>query len=84
MDAIVYKRVVDVRPESIEGAIIRFPGLESTITDVYVRLTRLDSTMMTGIVRPTKPFVELLGERSFFCYCQGIYRAGLSSYPDGC
>lgn len=65
-DAILFRWVVDVGPGSIEGAIIRFPGLESTITDVYVRLTRLDSTMMTAIVRPTKPFVELRGERSWY------------------
>ncbi|WP_136808242.1 HupE/UreJ family protein [Desulfosediminicola flagellatus] len=66
VDAIVFKRVVDVGPESIEGAKLRFPGLESTITDVYVRLTRLDTTMMTAVVRPTTPFVELRGERTWF------------------
>lgn len=64
-DSIVFRWVVDVGQESIEGAVIRFPGLESTITDVYVRLTRLDSTMMTAVVRSTKPFVELRGERSW-------------------
>jgi len=65
-DAIVFHWVVDVGPESIEGSVIRFPGLESTITDVYVRLSRLDSTMMTAIVRPTQPLVELRGERSWY------------------
>jgi len=65
-DAIVFHWVVDVGPESIEGSVIRFPGLESTITDVYVRLSRLDSTMMTAIVRPTQPRVELRGERSWY------------------
>ncbi|MBW1786042.1 MAG: HupE/UreJ family protein [Deltaproteobacteria bacterium] len=64
-DSIIFHRVVEVSPKSIEGAIVRFPGLESTITDVYVRLTRLDSTMMTAVVRPTRPFVELRGERSW-------------------
>lgn len=64
VDSTVFHRIVDVGQESIEGSIIRFPGLESTITDVYVRLTRLDTTMMTAVVRPTMPFVELRGERS--------------------
>ncbi len=64
-NSIIFRWVVDVGPESIEGEVLRFPGLESTITDVYVRLTRLDSTMMTAVVRPTKPFVELRGERSW-------------------
>ncbi|MFC1657168.1 HupE/UreJ family protein [Candidatus Moduliflexota bacterium] len=65
-DSILFRRVVDVGPGSIEGTVLRFPGLESTITDVYVRLTRLDSTMMTAVVRPTRPFVELRGERSWY------------------
>ncbi len=65
-DSIIFRWVVDLGTKSIEGAIIRFPGLESTITDVYVRLTRLDSTMMTAVVRPTRPFVELRGERSWY------------------
>ena len=65
-DSIVFHWVVDVGPGSIEGTVLRFLGLESTITDVYVRLTRLDSTMMTAVVRPTKPFVELRGERSWY------------------
>ena len=63
VDAIVYHWVVETGRKSIEGDVIGFPGLESTITDVYVRLTRLDSTMMTAVVRPTRPFVELRGER---------------------
>lgn len=64
-DSIIFRWVVEVGVKSIEGSVIRFPGLESTITDVYVRLTRLDSTMMTAVVRPTMPFVELRGERSW-------------------
>lgn len=65
VDSTIFRWVVEVESKSIEGAIIRFPGLESTITDVYVRLNRLDSTTMTSVVRPTKPFTELRGERSW-------------------
>ena len=65
IDSVIFHWVVDAGQENIEGAVIRFPGLESTITDVYVRLTRLDSTMMTAVVRPTRPIVELRGERSW-------------------
>ena len=64
-DSIVFHRVIAAGKKSIEGEIVRFPGLESTITDVFVRLTRLDGTMMTAVVRPTKPYVELRGERSW-------------------
>jgi hydrogenase/urease accessory protein HupE len=65
-DSIVFHRVVEVGQKNIEGAVIRFPGLEATITDVFVRLTRLDSTTTVAVVRPTKPFVELHGERSWY------------------
>jgi hydrogenase/urease accessory protein HupE len=64
-DSIVFQRVIKVGKKSIEGEIINFPGLEATITDVFVRLARLDGTMMTAVVRPTKPYVELRGERSW-------------------
>ncbi len=64
-DSIVFQRVIKAGKKSIEGDIVRFPGLEATITDVFVRLTRLDGTMMTAVVLPTRPYVELRGERSW-------------------
>lgn len=62
-DATLYHWLVDVGESGIEGSIIVFSGLESTVTDVYVRTKRQDSTVMTAIARPTKPFVTLRGER---------------------
>jgi hypothetical protein len=41
----------------------RFPGLEQTITDVFVRVTRLDGSEASQVVRPTKPQAVLRGER---------------------
>jgi hydrogenase/urease accessory protein HupE len=64
-DAIVFHRVIETGSKSIEGKIIRFPGLESTITDVFIRLTRLDDSVMSTVARPTKPWAELRGERSW-------------------
>jgi hydrogenase/urease accessory protein HupE len=63
VDAIVFHRVISTGGKSVEGMIIRFPGLEATITDVFVRLTRLDGTFMTTVARPTKNWAELRGER---------------------
>jgi hydrogenase/urease accessory protein HupE len=64
-DAIVFNRVISTNGQSIEGKIIRFPGLESTITDVFVRLKRLDDSVMSTVARPTKPWAELRGERAW-------------------
>src|SRR5512139_2879451 len=64
-DSQVFRRVVTVGSQGVDGSIIRFPGLENTITDVFVRLTRLDGTAMTAVVRPSRPYAQLRGERSW-------------------
>jgi hydrogenase/urease accessory protein HupE len=65
-DSQLFRRVVTVGKKGVEGSVVRFPGLQSTVTDVFVRLTRLDGTVMTAVVRPTKPYAELRGERSWY------------------
>jgi hydrogenase/urease accessory protein HupE len=64
-DSHVYRKVVVIGEKGVHGSIVSFPGLEGTITDVFVRLNRLDGTTMTAVVRPTKPYAELRGERSW-------------------
>ena len=65
-DSQVFRQVVTVGERGVEGRVVRFPGLENTITDVFVRLNRLDGTTMTAVVRPSKPQVELRGERPWY------------------
>jgi hypothetical protein len=65
-DSALHRRIVTVEGASINGSVIRFPGLEATITDVFVRISRLDGTKATLIVRPTRPFAELRGERPWY------------------
>lgn len=65
-DSQVFRRVVTVGSAGVEGSVLRFPGLENTITDVFVRLNRLDGTTMTAVVRPSKPFAQLRGERTWY------------------
>ncbi len=65
-DSALHRRVVDVPGESINGSIIRFPGLEETITDVFVRISRLDCSESTLVVRPPQPYTELRGERPWY------------------
>jgi hydrogenase/urease accessory protein HupE len=55
-----------VAGEDIDGSIIRFPGLETTVTDVFVRIKRLDGTALSLVVRPTAPFAQLRGERPWY------------------
>ncbi|MGD9392052.1 MAG: HupE/UreJ family protein, partial [Chromatiales bacterium] len=65
-DSALYTHIVDVAGGSINGDIIRFPGLEATITDVFVRVSRLDGSESSLVVRPTQPFAELRGERPWY------------------
>ena len=65
-DSALHRRIVMVGGETINGGIIRFPGLEATITDVFVRISRLDGTTATMVVRPTEPFAQLRGERPWY------------------
>lgn len=64
-DSQVFRSVVTVGQKGVEGSILRFPGLANTITDVFVRLNRLDGTTMTAVVRPSKPYAQLRGERAW-------------------
>jgi hydrogenase/urease accessory protein HupE len=65
-DSQVFRRVVTVGSQGVEGSVIRFPGLENTITDVFVRLNRLEGTTMTSVVRPSRPYAHLRGERMWY------------------
>ncbi len=65
-DSALFRRIVDVGGGSIDGSVIRFPGLEATITDVFVRVSRLDGSEASLVVRPTQPYAELRGERPWY------------------
>jgi len=65
-DSALHRRVVEVPGGSIDGSIIRFPGLEATITDVFLRVLRLDGTQSGQVVRPFQPLAELRGERPWY------------------
>jgi len=59
----LHRQLVRIAPATLDGSVIAFPGLDQTITDVFVRVTRLDGTESSQVVRPTKPQAVLRGER---------------------
>jgi hydrogenase/urease accessory protein HupE len=63
-DAALHRHVVDVSGGAVYGAVINFIGLESTITDVFVRFVWLDGSETTAIARPSQPWVEVIAQRS--------------------
>ncbi len=62
-DSLLERRAVDAGPEGLAGRRIQFPGLQLTITDVLVRVQRLDGSSSTEIVRPGQPWFELAPPR---------------------
>jgi hydrogenase/urease accessory protein HupE len=63
-DSILHRRLLLVPGGSIDGEVIRFPGLEATITDVFTRVTWLDGARVTALVRPEQPWLDISGQRS--------------------
>ena len=63
-DSALHRRVVSVPNGAIEGGVIRFTGLEATITDVFARFIWLDGSYTTAIARPSQPWVEIVTQRS--------------------
>ena len=63
-DSALHRHVVDVPGGVIDGAVIRFTGLESTITDVFARFIWLDGSETTAIARPSQPWLEVTAQRS--------------------
>jgi hypothetical protein len=60
----LHRHVVDVPGGVIDGAVIHFVGLESTITDVFARFVWLDGSETTTIARPSRPWIEVIAQRS--------------------
>jgi len=63
-DSALHRRVVNVPGGITDGEVIRFIGLEATITDVFVRFAWLDGSDTTAMARPGHPFVEVATQRS--------------------
>ena len=63
-DSALHRHVVDVPGGEINGALIHFVGLESTITDVFARFVWLDGTETTAIARPSQPWIQVIAQRN--------------------
>ncbi len=63
-DSALHRRLVEVPANTIDGAMIRFVGLEATITDVFARFKWLDGSETTAIARPSQPWIEIVAQRS--------------------
>lgn len=58
-DSLIERRAIDAGAGGLIGKRIEFAGLHATITDVLVRVSRLDGVQSTTLVRPTRPWIEI-------------------------
>jgi len=63
---ILFERTVSTGGKSIDGQVIRLAGLESTITNVFVKIKRADGSQVTTLLSPTQPSTVLRGDRTWY------------------
>ena len=64
--SLLERRRIDAGPNGLAGKRIEFPGLQLTITDVLVRMERLDGRTMQTIVRPSQPRFEIAASQAWW------------------
>jgi hydrogenase/urease accessory protein HupE len=63
-DSALHRQIISAPDSDLSGDVIRFVGLEATITDVFVRFIWLDGSETTALVRPGQPWLEIAGQRT--------------------
>jgi hydrogenase/urease accessory protein HupE len=63
-DSLIEHRDVEI-PGGLSGQRLKFVGLETTITDVLVRMSFLDGRQMTEIVHPSRPYLDVGSARGW-------------------
>ena len=60
-DSLIERRIIDAGPTGLVGQRIEFIGLQASITDVLVRVSRLDGSLTTTLVHPAQPWIDIAG-----------------------
>ncbi len=76
-DSRLERRWIDAGPAGLEGKRIDFLGLQLTITDVLVRIERLDGAHSTEIVRPSRPYLEIPAPRGALATASAFLLQGI-------
>jgi hydrogenase/urease accessory protein HupE len=58
-DSLIERRIITAGPAGRVGQRIEFIGLQASITDVLVRVSRLDGSLTTTLVHPAQPWIDI-------------------------
>lgn len=75
-DSVVEQRVIEVS-NGLTGKRIVFHGLETTITDVLVRVQQLDGTHTITLIHPSQPWLEIRASRGLLAIAGAYLRHGV-------
>lgn len=79
-DSVLERRAITTADEGrpgLAGRRITFLGLQGTITDVLVRVSLLDGSRSTTLVRPSQPWVEIIGSRGLLAVMRAYFAHGV-------
>ncbi|PXX54684.1 HupE / UreJ protein [Pseudomonas sp. LAMO17WK12:I10] len=65
-DSLIERRVIDTGPAGLVGQRIEFIGLQASISDVLMRVSLLDGTLTTTLVKPAQPWIEITATSGAF------------------
>lgn len=82
-DSALHRHVVSIPNGEINGNVIHFIGLESTITDIFARFIWLDGTQTTAMARPSQPWIEIEAQRSGWQVAQDYTILGFEHILEG-
>lgn len=82
-DSLIERRGIDFGPAGPVGQRIEFVGLQASITDVLVRVSRLDGSLATTLVHPAQPWIEIAGTPGMFSVAGAFLAHGIQHILEG-
>jgi hydrogenase/urease accessory protein HupE len=82
-DSLIERRIIDAGPTGLVGQRIEFIGLQASITDVLVRVSRLDGSLTTTLVHPAQPWIEIAATPGMFSVAGAFLAHGIQHILSG-
>ena len=82
-DSLIERRIIEAGPAGLVGQRIEFIGLQASITDVLVRVSRLDGSLTTTLVHPAQPWIEITATPGAFSVASAFLVHGIQHILGG-
>lgn len=82
-DSLIERRIIEAGPAGLVGQRIEFIGLQASITDVLVRVSRLDGSLTTALVHPAQPWIDIAATPGAFSVAGAFLAHGIQHILGG-